>query len=189
MKTDQNAYQKKLDITRNYLQPDFEVLEIGCGTGTTALKQAQYVKHIYATDFSATMIEIAKEKASKQKVNNVTFEQKSIDDLELADDSYDVVMGHSILHLLDNTDEVIARMHKALKPNGVFVTSTVCLGDKMSYFKYVAPLGRWLGVLPVLNIFTADELKNLFIQAGFEIDYLWRQDDGRNAFIVAKKSA
>ena len=40
---DQDAYQKKLQITREYLRPDMEVLEFGCGTGSTAIAHAPYV--------------------------------------------------------------------------------------------------------------------------------------------------
>ncbi len=46
---DEATYQKKLQITREYLNPDSEELEIGCGTGSTAILHAPYVKHIHAT--------------------------------------------------------------------------------------------------------------------------------------------
>ena len=52
---DEAAYQKKLQVTQAYFQPEMEVLEIGCGTGSTALIHAPYVKHIRAIDFSANM--------------------------------------------------------------------------------------------------------------------------------------
>jgi len=42
-------------------------LEFGCGTGSTALLHASFVKHMTATDISDEMIEIAKQKA-KMKV-------------------------------------------------------------------------------------------------------------------------
>ena len=40
---DEESYQKKLQITRDYFRPDMEVLEFGCGTGTTAISHAPYV--------------------------------------------------------------------------------------------------------------------------------------------------
>ncbi len=60
---DEASYQKKLEVTRGYLQPEMEVLEFGCGTGSTALIHAPYVKHIRAIDISSKMIAIAKAKA------------------------------------------------------------------------------------------------------------------------------
>ena len=47
---DEAAYQKKLAVTRDYFRPDMEVLEIGCGTGSTAILHAPYVKHIIKID-------------------------------------------------------------------------------------------------------------------------------------------
>ena len=53
---DEAAYQKKLQVTREYLRPDMEVLEFGCGTGSTAITHAPCVKHIHAIDISPKMI-------------------------------------------------------------------------------------------------------------------------------------
>ena len=39
---DEAAYQRKLKMTQDYLTPDMEVLELGCGTGTTALIHAPF---------------------------------------------------------------------------------------------------------------------------------------------------
>ena len=71
---DEAGYQKKLEVTREYLQPDMEVLEIGCGTGSTAIAHAPYVRHVRATDLSTRMVEIAKDKARAAGIDNVTFD-------------------------------------------------------------------------------------------------------------------
>ncbi len=57
---DQTAYEKKLKVTQDYLRPDMDVLELACGTGTTALLHAPFVKHILAIDISDGMLEIAR---------------------------------------------------------------------------------------------------------------------------------
>ena len=72
---DEQAYQKKLAVTREYFRPEMQVLEFGCGTGSTAIAHAPYVKHIHASDISSKMIAIAKQKALAAGVENVTFEQ------------------------------------------------------------------------------------------------------------------
>ena len=143
---DEAAYQKKLQVTREMFRPDMEVLEIGCGTGSTAIAHAPYVKHIQAIDISSKMIEIAQSKADASKIENVTFTRSTIDEFSAPDETLDAVLGLSILHLLDNKDEVIAKVHKMLQPGGVFVTSTACLGDTMKIFKIVAPIGKFFFV-------------------------------------------
>ena len=165
-----------------------EVLEFGCGTGSTAIIHASYVKHIRAIDVSSKMIEIAKGKAETKNVNNVTFEQLSIDELTVSDETLDVVLGLSILHLLKNKEEVIAKVHKMLKPGGIFVTSTMCLGDNMKWFKIVAPIGKFFGLMPKVLVFTAKELSESLTDAGLAIDYQWQPSKGKAVFIVAKKA-
>ena len=120
---DEAVYQKKLAVTRDYFRPDMEVLEIGCGTGSTAILHAPYLKHIRAVDFSANMIAIAQGKA--KHIDNVTFEQATIEDLNSPGRSRDAVLGFSILHLLKNKEATIAQVYQMLKPGGLFVTSTV----------------------------------------------------------------
>ena len=53
---DEAAYQTKLRVTREYFRPDMQVLEIGCGTGSTAIAHAPFVEHICATDISPKMM-------------------------------------------------------------------------------------------------------------------------------------
>ena len=188
---DEAAYQKKLEVTRGYFRPDMAVLEFGCGTGSTAITHAPYVKHIRATDISSKMIEIARGKADAQNVENVTFEQSTIEELSAADQSFDAVLGLNILHLLENKEEAIAKIYRVLKPGGIFVTSTVCLGNGMSYFKVIGPVGKFFGLMPTVKVFTMKQLESSLTDAGFDIDYQWQPGSGkssfRSVFIVAKK--
>ena len=186
--TDEEAYQRKLKVTQDYLTPDMEVLELGCGTGTTALIHAPFVKHITGIDISQNMLEIARAKAETGNVKNVTFQQSSIDNLETPDAVYDVVMGHSILHLLENKEAVIARVHRMLKPGGVFVSSTACLGGRVPVLRAIVPVGRFLGLLPLVKFFTAKELEGDLMDAGFRIDHRWQPDKSQTVFIVATKA-
>ncbi len=184
---DAASYQKKLQVTREYLRPDMEVLEFGCGTGSTAIIHAPHVKHIRAIDISSKMIEIARRKAAESQVENVTFEQSTIEAVAVADRSLDAVLGLSILHLLDNREEVIAKVRTMLKPGGLFVTSTACLGDTMKFFKLIGPIGHFLGLIPLVRVFTTEELEASLTNAGFDIDYQWQPGKGKAVFIVAKK--
>ena len=186
---DEAAYQKKLAVTRDYLRPDMKVLEIGCGTGSTAILHVPYVKHIRAIDFSANMIAIARGKAQAKNTYNVTFEQASIEDLNVPNQSLDAVLGLSILHLLRDKKAAIALVYQMLKPGGIFVTSTACMGDTMGWFKLIAPIGQFFRVFPSVAVFTTQELETSLTGAGFELDYQWQPSKGKAVFIVAKKPA
>lgn len=186
---DEAAYQEKLRITRTCFRPDMEVLEFGCGTGSTALLHAPHVHHIRAVDCSSKMIQIAQGKADAAGVNNVTFEQGTIEDLEAGDQSFDAVLGLSILHLLDDKEAAIARVHRMLKPGGVFVSSTACIAEKMKFFKWIAPIGQFLRLIPPVQVFSRRELMDSLTAAGFTIDHEWHPGNGMTAFIIARKPA
>ena len=183
---DEAAYQKKLQITREHLEPDMEVLEFGCGTGSTAINHAPHVRRIHAIDISSKMIEIAQGKADAAQIENITFERSTLDELTVPDQSLDAVLALSILHLLDNREEAIAKVYRMLKPGGVFVSSTVCIGEISKLLKIVAPMGKLFGL--TLKVFTSRELEDGLTDAGFTIDYQWRPGDGKSVFIVAKKA-
>lgn len=187
--SDEAAYQKKLEITRKYFRPDMEVLEIGCGTGSTAIAHAPYVRHILATDFSSRMIEIARDKALAGGVDNVTFEVRPADENDVPDASVDAVMAHSLLHLLEDREQVIADVHRMLKTGGVFVSSTACLGDMLFLFRLIIPVGRFLRLFPLVKVFSAAELKSSLEDAGFEIDYEWQPKKNAAVFIICRKLA
>jgi len=188
---DNAAYQKKLQMTRAYFQPDTEVLEFGCGTGTTAISHAPYVKHILATDISAKMIAIARKKAEAGNIGNVAFKCLPFSALDIPDDSLDVVLGLSILHLLDDRKKAIAKAHAMLKTGGIFVSSTACIGEMAAIFKVLAmlmPVGRGLGLMPLVKIFTAQELAQTMTDAGFKIIHQWQPGKNKAVFIVAQKA-
>lgn len=185
---DEAAYQKKLKVTREYFRPDMEVLEFGCGTGSTAIVHAPYVKHIRAVDISPKMIEIARAKADAAGIENITFEVAPCDEINAPDGSLDVVMGMSILHLLENREEMIVRVHRMLKPGGLFVSSTVCMAGLMSVLKLVIPIMRLFGKAPrTVKCFSVEELVQSLADAGFDIDYQWQPSKTKAVFIVARK--
>jgi ubiquinone/menaquinone biosynthesis C-methylase UbiE len=171
--SDEATYQKKLDITRKYFKPDMDVLEIGCGTGTTAIAHAPFVGHIRATDLSTRMVEIAKDKAKAEGIDNVMFEALSVDALDVPDDSIDVVLAHNILHLLEDKQRTIADVHKMLKP--------------MLPLRLIIPVGRLLRLFPLVKVFSVAELQESLVNAGFDIDYEWQPKKSAPAFIICRK--
>lgn len=186
---DEVSYRRKLEVTQSYFTPESEVLEFGCGTGSTAIVHAPHVRHITAIDVSKRMIEIARVKADAEGVTNVSFQQADITDTSLPTAHYDVVLGLSILHLLKDPDAVIARVYEVLKPGGLFVSSTACLGANMKFIKYLAPLGQAVGLLPTLNVMTPDELTGKVTMAGFEIVHRWEPGKGKAVFLIGRKPA
>ncbi len=184
---DQAAYEEKLARTRKLLTPDMTMLEFGCGTGSTALIHAPNVRSILAIDYSKEMIGIARAKAEKAGITNITFKTDAIETLAAADASFDIVLGMSILHLVDDRRQVISKVHELLRPGGYFVSSTACIGTMSPIPRWILPLGGKLGLIPKIGIFTDETLVHDLETAGFVIADKWRAKPGSALFIIAQK--
>jgi len=186
---DKAVYEEKLEVTRRYFTPDSTVLEIGCGTGTTSLHHAPYVKHILATDISNSMLDIARKKAKEAGVENVTFQQATVENLEAAPASFDAVLALNIIHLVDDPAAAVANVATLLKPGGVFVSSTACLGDVLiSMWRVLIPVLQLVGKAPPVKYIKRQDLERYLAAAGLVIEFQRPPKKGEAAFIIAKKS-
>lgn len=181
---DMKSYEKTLNDTRKYLKKGKKVLEIGCGTGTTALKLASSVSKMDATDISNNMIDITQEKAKKQKVMHVKFFQSAIFDDKLKKNSYDAILAYNLLHLMKNTDTVMKRINELLKPGGLFIQKTPCLKEN----GWTQVIAFFLNPVIPLTCFTIAEFKQSMKTNGFEMvkTYQYPENPPR-LFSVAKK--
>jgi len=160
--------------TQKYLTNEDKVLDFGCATGTKTIQLAESVQHIHGLDISSAMIKEANKKISKQNLGNIKFSQGNIfvNDYEHA--SFDKIISYGVLHLLNNVDEVIRRLHNLLKPGGLFISTTACLQDKMAFKNrlefYAYQLIKKLGFFPLhLNMFKSDNVETLIAKQGFQI--------------------
>jgi ubiquinone/menaquinone biosynthesis C-methylase UbiE len=186
---DEAAYQRKLAMTQALFEDDFNIAEIGCGTGTTALIHAPHVARVWAIDVSSEMIRIARSKAADQGIENVQFD---VGDIEAGDGEpgpFDVVMMHSLLHLLDDPRDGIRIAWDLLKPGGYFVSSTVCLQSRIWLYGPMIGLMRLFGRAPLVHFLSAPSLRKDMEAAGFEITEDWEPKAGQSVFIIARKPA
>jgi ubiquinone/menaquinone biosynthesis C-methylase UbiE len=172
---DQAAYEYTLGRTRTYLTPKDRVLELGCGTGSTALLLAPNVKQITAIDLSLGMLAIARQKAASAAVKNVSFEVGS--DVPKQGE-YDVVMGYSMFHLVPDMEKRFTQINELLPKGGYFITKTACLGQrgagvggalKSLAIRIAIPAMQLVGKAPYVRSFSVKELEHAVTYAGFEI--------------------
>lgn len=184
---DPDSYARKLATSQSLMRPDMEVLEFGCGTGSTALAHAPHVSRIIATDVSSAMLDIGKKKAAEADIRNVSFQQSSVVDFEAAAGSFDMVLALSLIHLLPDRRDAIDRIHNLLKPGGFFISSTVCLADRMWFLKPVIPIMQWLDKAPYVTFLHADDVAQEITDAGFDIQEQWTHGRANSLFLVGQK--
>ena len=186
--SDTESYARKLAATQALMRPDMEVLELGCGTGSTALEHAPHVSHIDATDVSAAMLDIGREKAAQAGIANVSFRQASVEEFD-EDGSYDMVLALNLLHLLPDRASALAKIHRLLKPGGLFISSTVCLADGLWYLRPVIPVLQWIGKAPYVSFVGEDAVLREVAAAGFEAQEHWTHGHRANSlFLIAGKA-
>lgn len=163
------GYERTLEAARSALGADVAAYEFGCGTGTTALRLAQSVAHITATDISPNMIAIAREKAEAQGIANVNFEVGTPEKAPYPNESFDVVLGFNVLHLMAARAEALLAVHRLLKPGGLFISKTPCLTEMGLMVRLAIPLAQALGQAPSVAFFSEQELVQETEAAGFTI--------------------
>jgi tRNA (cmo5U34)-methyltransferase len=138
-----------------------EVIDLGCGTGTSALEILKHYPHASMTcmDLSAKMLDIARYKL--REYPDVRFEQGSFADY-LFDRQYDLAVSSLALHHIETLDEKLEfyrRIYNALAPGGVFVNADIVLGssDRLQDMY----LERWKNFM--LKKVPADEIENTWI--------------------------
>ncbi|MCT4558241.1 MAG: class I SAM-dependent methyltransferase [Pelagimonas sp.] len=163
---DQAAYEATLDRVRHWLTAQMRVLELGCGTGSTAVTLAPHVGEMVGTDFAAEMIAIAQAKIGDQP--NLRFEVAQAAQAG-GTDRYDAVLGFNLFHLVDDPAATFAHIHDMLADGGLFISKTPALGHKWFLWPLVRGM-QLVGKAPKPVFFwRSTKIEEMIAQAGFEI--------------------
>jgi arsenite methyltransferase len=111
------AFERKIAITKSLMTPSDVVLDVGCGTGSLALRLSPCGAHVHGLDLSSEMIRIARGKAKAAEVTNVTFHVGPFDDSFTAfeDESFRGICAYSLLHLVDDLPAALLRIQRTLE--------------------------------------------------------------------------
>lgn len=182
-----DGYRQTIERTRAHLSKEDHVLEVGCGTGSTALLLAPDVARITASDISSGMIEIGREKAAKQNVGDVEFVRAEPRDDAFPGAPFDAVIAFNFLHLVADLPATLRRLNNLLKPGGLLISKTAALGGRGFVFRPLIFVMRTLGKAPPhVAFFTPKQLEAMMADAGFEIVETGFHGD-RRPFIVARR--
>lgn len=171
-----------------FLNKDDLVLDYACGIGTSSIKMSDYVKEIHAIDISSGMIEVAKKRSDLLGISKINFEQSLIFNTDFKKEKYNVITAFNILHLVQNNDNVIARIHELLMPGGLFISSTPCLGESGALIRFIFKIISKITKLQHLQFLKLNDVEQLITQQKFEIiskEKLTKPAD--KYFAIAKK--
>jgi ubiquinone/menaquinone biosynthesis C-methylase UbiE len=109
------------EVLRTEPWPYPKALEIGAGTGffSLNLKQAGVLGEVHVSDVSAGMVENA-----EQNATTLGFEVHGavagVESLPYDDDTFDIVVGHAVLHHVPDVESALREILRVLKPGGRF---------------------------------------------------------------------
>jgi ubiquinone/menaquinone biosynthesis C-methylase UbiE len=121
--------------------PYGSALELGCGTGffLLNLKLAGVLDEGHVTDLSPGMVEVAKRNGAHLGFD-LEGRVADAETLPYPDDSFDLVIGHAVLHHIPDLDQSMREVLRVLKPGGRFVFA----GEPTAKGDFVARrLSRW----------------------------------------------
>lgn len=166
---DMNAYQATMDRTRSYLKSTDHALELGCGSGNTAILLAPHVAKMTGSDISSEMMRHGQERVRSEGIENVDFLHAPVMDDSVPEGAYDVVMAFNLLHLCPDLPGTLSWAHDRLKPGGLLISKTGCLGNRMNWLRPVIWAMQVVGKAPYVNFLTTDKLDQHIVDAGFTI--------------------
>ena len=166
----QEAYDKPVEYALNYLKPGDQVLEYACGTGITTVQLAPHVAQVRAIDISMEMVRRCQNKVAQLGVPNVHVTQTGIFDPCLHEGTFDAVTAFNVLHYLDDFPQVLERIRRLLKPGGVFLSATDCLGNGITGEGVKKFVRYHTGRMPYVAFFKQEKLPGLIAGAGFTVE-------------------
>lgn len=120
---------------------DRDVLEAGCGIATDGINFARRGARYTGVDFSDSAVALARNRFELEGVEG-RIEQASIAALPAADASLDLVYSNGVIHHLPETGDVVAEMHRVLRPGGTAIV--------MVYHR--SSLNYWVNILVIRRL-------------------------------------
>jgi ubiquinone/menaquinone biosynthesis C-methylase UbiE len=121
-----------------------DALEIGSGTGYFSLNLVQLgvIERLTATDISPGMLDRLAATAEALGLDDVTTVETEAEVLPFEDESFDLVLGHAVLHHIPDLDKAFAEFRRVLRPGGMIAFA----GEPSRYGDTLAALPKRAGL-------------------------------------------
>ena len=148
------------------IQPGDRVLEVGIGTGEALPLYPNYCE-ILGIDFSEGMLEKAKQRIQTHQLDNVTLRRMDAAQMDLENDSFDIVMAAYVVTAVPDYRKVMSEMIRVCKPGGrIVMLNHFSNGNKViaAVEKMISPLCKHIGFRTDLSLKTVLEGTTLVVE-------------------------
>jgi ubiquinone/menaquinone biosynthesis C-methylase UbiE len=158
---DRRAKDFVMNVVENVikLKPSAKVLDVGCGPGKWTETFAKIGCAVTAIDISSKMIELAKKRLQKEKLEDVNFHLMNVSELNLPNNVYDMVNCVTVLqHIFDEEEwkKAVHEIVRVTKPGGYILlfemaphftlkrhTSHLCIRTMKNYIQEFQRIGAY----------------------------------------------
>ena len=102
------------------IKPGDRILEVGVGTGINAPLYPRNC-HVTGIDFSAKMLEKARERVERKGLSNVRLLEMDAANLSFPDNSFDIVYAPYVISVVSDPVQVVREMRRVCRPGGKFI--------------------------------------------------------------------
>ena len=125
MRDSGDALVERIGVTRG-----LDVLDLGCGDGTTALPAARRGAAVLGVDIAQNLVEAGNRRAASEGLTNVTFQEGDACDLEdLDDESFDLAVSIFGAMFAPRPFDVAKELVRVTRPGGRIVMGNWIPGD------------------------------------------------------------
>lgn len=141
-----------------------KVLEIGCGTGSDLLQFAKHGAQASAVDLTTKHVELARGRVGDLAV----VHEADARHLPFADESFDYIYSHGVLHHSDEPENIVSEMFRVLRPGGRFNVHVYALWSHITLWGILRYGRKWKrhvenSEAPVhIDLYTGRKLRRLF---------------------------
>ncbi len=174
-RTTQNVSQSLIRLAD--IKPSHNVLDIATGIGEPAASIAQKVGqegHVVAIDQSSEMLTIAKKRANKLKLINISFEKIDAEKLSFPEAHFDAITCRWGFMFLPNIKMVLSSINRVLKSDGKLAVAIWDVPENIPFFSTAMTRMKKMFEVPppaqgapTLSGLSGGVIENLMRQAGF----------------------
>lgn len=180
--------QKTVALSLPFLQKSDIVLDFGCGPGNLSNAIANQVQQVDGIDISSGMIATAQARAAKLNLQNVHFAQLDLFDQRLKSSYYDAILAFNVLHYLDDLIAIANRARCLVKPGGLFISATACMGEGMHPLRPLMFIMTKFGIVPKMHFYKLKRLQGGISASGFQLIAIEKISALPEYFLVMKSN-
>jgi 2-polyprenyl-3-methyl-5-hydroxy-6-metoxy-1,4-benzoquinol methylase len=142
------------------------LLEIGCGVGIDLVRFAKFGALVTGVDLAEVSISLAKDNMKFNGVSADLFVMNG-EDLQFANETFDVVYAHGVLQYTDNAMQMLNEIHRVLRPGGEAILMVYNRYSWLNFLSHLFGVNLEHEDAPVLRKYSAREFRHMLTRFSY----------------------